>query len=230
MHTQATKRSLNIKPSNDPRFDDVQGKALTQLRYASSEGDFDLAWSIFRNNFDLQTISARNMTRTTSPTRNSASRSVLKNRDMEGVEAVDNVPPRTNEINAMTINRKNRGQNSLKDDSECLLRCVDKENVKRMLKSIPPGWKAPKIEVFRLLMIAFKNSNGNWDDTHFKDAEAIIDACYGNRYIQSYAHRYICINMYVCMSIHMLVHTYARTYICSYIHTYMYSRREWVQA
>ena len=169
------------------------------------------------------------MTRTTSPTKNSAPRSIVKNKDMEtsikgvqAIEVIDNVPSRANEINTMTINGKNRGQNSLKDDSECLLRCVDKENVKRMLKSIPPGWKAPKLEIFRLLMIAFKNSNGNWDDTHFKDAEAIIDACYGNVYIQTYTYRYICMNM------HMFVHTYAHTLIHTYVHTYICLCRKWI--
>ena len=49
-----------------------------------------------------------------------------------------------------------------------------------MVKLIPPGWKPPTITVFRLLMTAFKNSDGNWDDTHFQDAEAVVDACYSN--------------------------------------------------
>ena len=82
--------------------------------------------------------------------------------------------------NAEDDNEDHQAHQSDCIEKKSLVRKIDQKNVERMLKSIPPGWKAPKIEIFRLLMTAFKNSNGNWDDTHFKDAEAVVDACYNN--------------------------------------------------
>ena len=65
---QNQKLKRQIEPKID-RFEDTQGAALTQLRYAASDGDFDLAWSIFRNNFDLQSLSSRHAMRSSSPSK-----------------------------------------------------------------------------------------------------------------------------------------------------------------
>ena len=61
--------SVDIRKGNAlERFENTQAIALSNLRRASANGEFDLAWSIFRHHFDLRVIASRS-TRCGSPPR-----------------------------------------------------------------------------------------------------------------------------------------------------------------
>lgn len=147
------------------RFENIQAIALSNLRLASANGDFDLAWAIFRHHFDLRVIASKSV-RKGSPAKNDGSHPSKEEQD-------EKIPG----------SRKSYWKNSPKKQSITQktggprpVRTIDTESVERMTKDLPPSVKPPTLEIFRLLMVAFKNSF----EVNPRDPDAVIESAYAN--------------------------------------------------
>ena len=176
---------MDSKSSSSDRFEDVQLTALIQLRFASVDGDYDLAWSIFKNYFDLHVISQRNAfsssksvgRSTASAHKQETATSVVpisskkKIREMkidvdvanEAIAVValggtSSIHPHHEEGigKASPAKLKSVVEHAAHATSAGLARAIDVDLVEQLKKNLPPGLRPPNLEVFRLLMTSFK--------------------------------------------------------------------------